>query len=231
MCGNHRMQHPKTVVKDIIQDKKQNENAKNGNESVCLSKECVRAAAAIIDRIDFSVDPCTNFYDFACGRFLKTKTVPDDHTSRNILQEMQDDIYTEMKNYLQTPIDEQNDAVSIKQVKRFYASCMNDSSANDELSAAKALFDLMKASGGSWSLLDDLYAGATILENVYLINASIANEQYNNYFIAYTELQYKVLQILAEFKGVKEAAFDKRRIEEQIASLFRFEADLANVSH
>ncbi|RWS29371.1 endothelin-converting enzyme 1-like protein [Leptotrombidium deliense] len=146
----HQM-HPK-LVEDILKERRP-ERLKLSSDNVCISEQCVRAAAAIIDRIDVSVDPCSNFYDFACGQFLKKKTVPDDHSNRNILQEMQDDIYVEMKNYLEEPIKE-NEPLSVKKVKMFYYSCMNDSAANDEQRAAQTLFDLMSKSGGPWYLFD-----------------------------------------------------------------------------
>src|ERR1700742_1011504 len=103
--------------------------------------------------MDLGVNPCNDFYAFSCGSFVKTKQVPDDHSNRNILQEMQDEIYVQMKNYLESPAVA-TDADSIKKLKSFYLSCINDTAITDEVAAASALFELFQKSGGSWKLLD-----------------------------------------------------------------------------
>lgn len=58
----------------------------------CTSTACVRAAARLLARLDPSIDPCSNFYQFSCGRFLETYTVPDDSNQLSTLQEMQDEM-------------------------------------------------------------------------------------------------------------------------------------------
>lgn len=131
---------------------------------MCLDLECIRSAASLIERINFDADPCDNFYDFACGRFLQTKAVPDDHSSRNILQEIQDDIYVEMKNYLEQA-DDKDDLKSIKKVKMFYASCMNETTANDEIEAMAVIVKLIESSGGKWPTLELIVSGQEATES------------------------------------------------------------------
>lgn len=38
--------------------------------NICMTKGCVKASALILDLLDENVDPCSNFYEFACGKFL-----------------------------------------------------------------------------------------------------------------------------------------------------------------
>lgn len=129
-------------------------------DRLCLDIECVRSAATIIERMDFSRDPCENFYDFSCGNFLKTKAVPDDHASRNILQEIQDEIFVEMKHHLEESAEDSPEIVqnltSIKNAKLFYNSCMNETTADDETQAVKIMSELIESSGGKWIILETL---------------------------------------------------------------------------
>lgn len=39
------------------------------NKNVCKTKECAVAAKFILDRMNSTVDPCDDFYEFACGKF------------------------------------------------------------------------------------------------------------------------------------------------------------------
>ena len=64
-------------------------------------------------------------YTFSCGNFIRTNAVPDDYYARNLLQEMQEGMFVEMKNYIEQPIST-NDPNHIEQIKLLYMSCMND---------------------------------------------------------------------------------------------------------
>ena len=44
----------------------------------CVSKECITAAADLLENMDETVDPCEDFYNFACGGFIENKVIPDD---------------------------------------------------------------------------------------------------------------------------------------------------------
>lgn len=104
-------------------------------QSVCLSPACIESAAFLLQRIDFQVDPCDNFYDFACGKFLQTHTVPDDHLSRNILQEIQDEIYIEMKGFLEGNDSLPMEGASIAQNKtKVVHDKLNDEENHDQQS-------------------------------------------------------------------------------------------------
>ncbi|GFU22478.1 membrane metallo-endopeptidase-like 1 [Nephila pilipes] len=63
----------------------------------CQSKECIRAASLMLDKMDSTVEPCDNFYQFACGNYLSRNTVPDDHYLKSTIQTMQDDMYVTLK--------------------------------------------------------------------------------------------------------------------------------------
>ena len=52
--------------------------SKTGSGQYCMTKDCVMAAADLLANINENVDPCDNFYEFACGGFIENKVIPDD---------------------------------------------------------------------------------------------------------------------------------------------------------
>ena len=45
-------------------------------EELCTTKTCVTAAGAILKSMDDAVNPCDNFYQFACGGWIKSNPIP-----------------------------------------------------------------------------------------------------------------------------------------------------------
>lgn len=64
-----------------------------GNYFLQLSQLCylsVRAASRLIENMDASVNPCDNFYQYACGGWLKKHIIPETssrHTTFDILRD------------------------------------------------------------------------------------------------------------------------------------------------
>ena len=43
----------------------------NSTDDICITPTCVLAAAQLIRSMDTNVDPCEDFYQFACGGWFK----------------------------------------------------------------------------------------------------------------------------------------------------------------
>lgn len=44
---------------------------------LCLTEPCITVASMVMGGLDQSVDPCNDFYNFACGGWIKHNPLPD----------------------------------------------------------------------------------------------------------------------------------------------------------
>lgn len=76
--------------------------------------------------MDDKVDPCDDFYDFACGSFVKNTRIPDDKTSVNTFSIITDQLQEQIRALLDEPIAE-NEPRPFALAKTLYQACMNRS--------------------------------------------------------------------------------------------------------
>ena len=46
---------------------------------VCLTPECVTIASSLLTTMDRTIHPCSDFYQYACGGWIKTHPIPSGH--------------------------------------------------------------------------------------------------------------------------------------------------------
>ncbi|XP_046863061.1 endothelin-converting enzyme 2-like [Xenia sp. Carnegie-2017] len=95
------------------------------NGKVCSDKECVRVAASIKAAINEKMDPCENFYEYACGSWMKSHPIPKDQLQISAFTELRDQNKEMMKNALVEDGDHFNDVVPIRKLRTFFQSCVN----------------------------------------------------------------------------------------------------------
>lgn len=91
---------------------------------VCNTPECTLAAAAILDAMDTSVDPCDNFYQFACGGWISANPVPEDSSRWAQFDVLARELSNALGTILEEPIDAQ-DPTPVNKAKNFYPGCMD----------------------------------------------------------------------------------------------------------
>nr|XP_033323580.1 neprilysin-2 isoform X1 [Megalopta genalis] len=132
------------------QPKVQTVNVPSCDEDVCYTPECVHTASRILKNMDTQIEPCDDFYDFACGGFLETTSIPDDKTSVNTFTEISD----ELQNQLRASIEEKsapNEPKPFRLAKNLYKACMNKTLIEQQ--GLQPLLNILKKLGG-WPLLE-----------------------------------------------------------------------------
>ena len=63
----------------------------------CTSMECVKTAASLLNAMDLTADPCEDFFQFACGTWVKRHVIPEDRSSLSTFEVMADDLQIILK--------------------------------------------------------------------------------------------------------------------------------------
>ena len=88
-------------------------------------------AAQILENMNQKVDPCDDFYSFACGGFESKYVIPDDKSSVTSFTLIGDEITAQLRDIIERPINE-SEAEPFKLVKKFYQSCLNKSNSSQK---------------------------------------------------------------------------------------------------
>lgn len=85
-----------------------------------------------IANIDTSVDPCTDFYQYACGNWIKNNPIPPDYPSWVSFAEVEEYNLATLHRILDkaSSNDPQRGPV-VKKIGDFYASCMDESAGDN----------------------------------------------------------------------------------------------------
>ena len=75
-----------------------------GAAEQCTTLSCIHAAATMIEQMEFSIDPCEDFYEYACGNFDLEIRSADEETTINTFAEVENN----MVEYLLTLFEDDN---------------------------------------------------------------------------------------------------------------------------
>ncbi|CAF0895927.1 unnamed protein product [Rotaria sordida] len=62
-------------------------------DDVCFTPYCVKAANYLIESIDETVEPCEDFFHFACGTWIKNTRIPDDVSAQSPFNLLRTQLY------------------------------------------------------------------------------------------------------------------------------------------
>ncbi|XP_022176698.1 membrane metallo-endopeptidase-like 1 isoform X3 [Myzus persicae] len=90
---------------------------------ICTTEDCLRSATILVESMNKSVDPCEDFYQFACGNFAKLHKIPKTAVSNDRFIEVDSSMLVLVRDFLERD-DVEDEPSSISKSRRLYRSCM-----------------------------------------------------------------------------------------------------------
>ncbi|KAK7866898.1 hypothetical protein R5R35_001640 [Gryllus longicercus] len=91
---------------------------------VCLSQDCILSAARILQSLDRSAQPCEDFYQFACGGWIRRNPVPESQSSWDQFRVLRGDLLVQLRELLEAKGSD-DDLQPVKQARALYRTCMD----------------------------------------------------------------------------------------------------------
>ncbi|XP_046519555.1 membrane metallo-endopeptidase-like 1 [Equus quagga] len=136
--------------KSIIERKPRGSPASPDLDEICTTPGCVMAAARIIQNMDASKEPCDDFYEYACGGWLRRHVIPETNSRYSVFDILRDELEVILKAVLEN--SNGKDRPAVRKAKILYRSCMNESVIEDR--GSKPLLDILEVVGG-WPVAMD----------------------------------------------------------------------------
>ena len=104
--------------------------------------------------MDLRVDPCVDFYAYACGGWVSKNPIPPDKAEWGVTEQLQEKIRVRLKGILEVAATPQAKRTDVEQrIGDYYTACMDEGTIE---SRGKTPFDALAAQIQSISSLEDL---------------------------------------------------------------------------
>uniref|UniRef100_A0ABD2WUN0 Peptidase M13 N-terminal domain-containing protein n=1 Tax=Trichogramma kaykai TaxID=54128 RepID=A0ABD2WUN0_9HYME len=97
------------------------------SKEMCQSEECIKTAARMIENLNKSVDPCEDFYDFACGGWIARNPIPQSESVWDQLISLHEELSQKLRLLLEEP-DQPGEPRGVKMARAYYRTCLDTDS-------------------------------------------------------------------------------------------------------
>ncbi|KAG5667540.1 hypothetical protein PVAND_015519 [Polypedilum vanderplanki] len=100
------------------------DNSSDDLSNVCLTEGCILTAHSLNQNMKPDLDPCDDFYEYACGRFLDEKVIPDDKTGITAFSEIENVMRDHLRIIINEPVNA-NEIKPFRDLKLLNQACLN----------------------------------------------------------------------------------------------------------
>ncbi|XP_067658960.1 neprilysin-1-like [Haliotis asinina] len=116
---------------------------------MCLTKECIQHVNQVLTRLNRSADPCEDFFEYSCGGWVRSHTIPDDRSSYDTLSHLHDVVQHQLRDLMETE-GSVGDPESMQRARALYNTCVDEDTI--ESKGTVTVLQFLKQYGG-WPLL------------------------------------------------------------------------------
>lgn len=99
----------------------------SNKDGICTTADCTQSASRIIENMDPTVNPCENFYQYACGGWLKKNIIPETSSRYSTFDILRDELEVVLKGVMESDDAGRPSSSAITKAKTLYRSCINES--------------------------------------------------------------------------------------------------------
>ncbi|OQV17916.1 Neprilysin-11 [Hypsibius exemplaris] len=141
-------------VQEVSKDP--NEGKVDRSIKICLEPSCVTAAEHLNKAMNRQINPCDDFFEFACGGWNRTEPMPDDKARWSAFNVLDREMVRNLKNVLTTDktLPDGTTATATEKMQKYFKSCVN-TTAIEEAGVRELRNHLTKEYAGleSWPFL------------------------------------------------------------------------------
>ncbi|CAF4153174.1 unnamed protein product [Adineta steineri] len=148
---------------------------------LCLTPYCIKAANYLVESIDETVDPCEDFYEFACGKWIKNAIISSESNEQSSLSQLAKHLGHTLADLLSSSSSNRiKESKAITNARRLYSSCIDEDTI--EMEGIDVIMSMINKELGGWPVLQ----GSAWNESTFDFDRLMLKlSQYNNY-IFYT---------------------------------------------
>ncbi|CAF3794993.1 unnamed protein product [Adineta steineri] len=159
------------------------------NSDLCTSPYCIKAANYLLESIDETIDPCENFYEFSCGKWIKNARISSESNKQSSITQIENDLEHTLADLLSSsPSHRTKKSKAITNARRLYSSCIDEDTI--EMEDVDVIMSMINKEFGGWPVLQ----GSDWDESTFDFDRLMLKlSQYNNYifYIVKTDVDEK----------------------------------------